>query len=382
MPTQLAAHVHAANRLTARWCERAGTDDFVLSGCGVWPLLALLAATADEPARSELAAAAGVSPETAHAQALAMLKTLTHADSISAALGVWVRHDVRLRDEWLRALPPGTADVLGGQAQLDEWASKYTDGLIERFPLRIDTNTLLVLATALVARTRWHSAFTEIRMEITEGPWRGYAATGLDRSTRGGRDASVLETPRPVTRVVVEGTGDLDVHLLLGDGTPGEVLRAGLDAVDGTVPARTGLPVGTDAPGLTVREIESTSRSDIERILLPPFTVRSMHDLFEQPGLFGLTTALNDDSGHFPGMSDTPLAIQAGAQDVYAKFGATGFEAAAVTAFSIQPGGMPPRDRFTIRYTEVTFDRPFGFLAVHRPTGAAVVAGWVARPPV
>jgi hypothetical protein len=30
----------------------------------------------------------------------------------------------------------------------------------------------------------------------------------------------------------------------------------------------------------------------------------------------------------------------------------------------------------------VTFDRPFGFLAVHRPTGLVVVAGWVAAPPV
>ncbi|MFF2550980.1 serpin family protein [Nocardia sp. NPDC058058] len=382
MPTPLATHVHAANRLTARWCATAGTDDFVLSGCGVWPLLALLAATADEPARSELAAAAGVSPENAHAQALDMVRTLTRADSVSAALGVWVRRDVPLREQWLRALPPGTADVLGDQAQLDEWASKYTEGLIERFPLQIDSNTLLVLATALVARTRWQSAFTEIRMEIADGPWRGYAGTGLYRSTPGGGDASVLETAQPVTRIVVAGTGDLDVHLLLGDGTPGEVLDAGLGATDGTVDARTDLPVGTDAPGLTVREIESTSRSDVERILLPPFTVRTKHDLCEQPGLFGLSTALNADRGHFPGMSDRPLCIQAGAQDVYAKFSATGFEAAAVTAFSMQPGGMPPRDRHTIRYTEVTVDRPFGFLAVHRPTGAVVVAGWVARPPV
>jgi hypothetical protein len=28
----------------------------------------------------------------------------------------------------------------------------------------------------------------------------------------------------------------------------------------------------------------------------------------------------------------------------------------------------------------VTFDRPFGFLAVHRPTSLVLVAGWIAEP--
>jgi hypothetical protein len=29
---------------------------------------------------------------------------------------------------------------------------------------------------------------------------------------------------------------------------------------------------------------------------------------------------------------------------------------------------------------DVTFDRPFGFIAVHRPSRLAVVAGWVGSP--
>ncbi len=32
-----------------------GAEDFVLSGAGLWPLLALLAAAADEPASAQLA---------------------------------------------------------------------------------------------------------------------------------------------------------------------------------------------------------------------------------------------------------------------------------------------------------------------------------------
>ncbi|MEU6583770.1 hypothetical protein [Nocardia sp. NPDC046763] len=33
-----------------------------------------------------------------------------------------------------------------------------------------------------------------------------------------------------------------------------------------------------------------------------------------------------------------------------------------------------------VLHTTVTFDRPFGFPAVHRPTRLAMVAGWVVHP--
>src|ERR1700757_219107 len=59
MRSQLSSGVHAANALTARWCDGFGAGDFVFSGPGLWPLLALLASAASEPARSELAAAIG-----------------------------------------------------------------------------------------------------------------------------------------------------------------------------------------------------------------------------------------------------------------------------------------------------------------------------------
>jgi hypothetical protein len=51
--------VQAANTLTARWCSRLGDGDYALSGAGLWPLLALLASAADDPAAAELAAAIG-----------------------------------------------------------------------------------------------------------------------------------------------------------------------------------------------------------------------------------------------------------------------------------------------------------------------------------
>ena len=43
-------------------------------------------------------------------------------------------------------------------------------------------------------------------------------------------------------------------------------------------------------------------------------------------------------------------------------------------------GSGPPEDFYDVTYTRVDFNRPFGFLAVHRPSRLAVVAGWVKSP--
>ncbi len=40
---------------------------------------------------------------------------------------------------------------------------------------------------------------------------------------------------------------------------------------------------------------------------------------------------------------------------------------------------MPP-PRYTVRLVEAAFDRPFGFLTVHRTSRLVLTAGWVAEP--
>ncbi|MFI5945233.1 hypothetical protein ACIBCB_34030 [Streptomyces uncialis] len=62
-----------------------------------------------------------------------------------------------------------------------------------------------------------------------------------------------------------------------------------------------------------------------------------------------------------------------------ATFGPLGFRAAAVTAFSGVAGGVP-RTRYLSTEVQVDFDRPFGFLAVHRATRLVLAAGWVGDP--
>jgi len=41
---------------------------------------------------------------------------------------------------------------------------------------------------------------------------------------------------------------------------------------------------------------------------------------------------------------------------------------------------MPPDEPYEVTFVEAIFDRPFGFIAVHRPSRLAVVAGWVSSP--
>ena len=48
---------------------------------------------------------------------------------------------------------------LTDQAALDRWADEQTGGLIDKFPLKITDETLLVLASALTARVRWRTPF-------------------------------------------------------------------------------------------------------------------------------------------------------------------------------------------------------------------------------
>src|SRR5262249_21693369 len=84
--------------------------------------------------------------------------------------------------------------------------------------------------------------------------------------------------------------------------------------------------------------------------------------------------------GHFPGISDWPLAVGQARQSGRAIFSAKGFEAAAVTAISMDllaAALILPLPEYTVRVIKVVFDRPFGFLAVDRSSQLVLFAGWV-----
>jgi len=387
-----AAIVAASNTLTSAWAERIpGGRSTVFSGAGVWPLLGVLALGADEPGRAELAGAYGLDPAQAGSAARLFVDLFDRAPALHAALGLWYRDELSVLDSWLDELPPTTrgrltGDLVADKAHLDAWAHEHTEGLIKRMPIVLTRDMLLVLATAVMVKTTWHEPFTETTRKVASGPWAG-----------GGRLAALTRSIEPRTvRVVdagpqdgritistVEGGNDIDVLLFLGEPEvpASRVLQAGAAALSGDLPgtAVDELTGDQPGPGITVRTVTSTSNRPITNLVAMNFTVRAEHDLLDEADLFGLrTVSTRSDAGHFSGISaEEPLFIGSAKQDAMAQFSATGFEAAAVTAIGMRAAAfIVPKHE--VRETTITYDRPFGFAAVHRPSGLIIVAGWVA----
>ncbi|WP_225098598.1 serpin family protein [Streptomyces sp. CoH27] len=384
--------VRAVNGLTRRWA--ASTPDgegTVFSAPGVWPLLAFLADGAAGPARAELSEALGLPADQAAGAARELLAALASVPGLDAALGLWTRQGLPLREEWRAGLPAGSYGVFGddlvtAQERLDAWAAERTGGLVERMPVTLTRDARMVLAGALALRTTWRQPFEEQPLRPDAGPWQGRTLRGLRR--RGPRPDRVGVTGTPdgfVTALTVPGDNGVDVHLVLGEErmTPGQVLTAGVGIVERALPLTPGgaLPHGHVGPGLYVEQQPALAPEPVSLdVRTVAYEVRADHDLLSLAPLFGLATASDPAHGHFPGISDVPLAVGQARQSALAQFGALGFRAAAVTAVAEVYGSAPPQYRYESRVVRAVFDRPFGFLAVDRESRLVLVAGWVADP--
>ncbi len=382
--------VRAVNRLTRRWAAALpGQESTAFSAPSLWPLLALLADPAAGPAREELEEAIGVRAESAVRMVHELLDAFAGIRGTHTALGFWTSEGLPLHPEWTLRLPSGLTGVLDAdpavsQERLDAWAAEHTDGLINSMPTKIDETTRLVLAGAQLVRTRWLRPFTETLMWAHEGPWRDRPLVGLYRSSSLLDRLSVVETPSgPLTVVKVMGSTGVDVHLLLGpeEWAPAEVLTQGIRSLHGDAVTGDRLPLGEPGPGVSVRNVRSLRPGKPQlRVTTSPFRIDVRHDLMQQAALYGLGTASDRNRGHFPGIGPHPLAVQEAAQSALAVFDAKGFESAAVTVVPAAAGGAPPEPRYTVRQVAADFDRPFGFLTVHRTSRLVLTAGWVAHP--
>ncbi|WP_030267866.1 serpin family protein [Streptomyces sp. NRRL B-24484] len=385
--------VRAVNSLTERWARGVPTaGGTVFTAAGLWPLLAALASGADGAAGKELADALGVPAGQAAERARELLGVLGRLPGVAAAVGLWTVPALQVSPEWTAGLPAHLHQPITGpeiQPQLDAWAARHTNGQIEEFPLRVQPDTLLLLASALAVRTDWIRPFEPTFFSAETGPWAGREFAGLYRLTSLLDRVAVVETPAgPVSELRVLGGGGIDVHLLVGEegARPGEVLAGGLGILTGRHRRVTGgqLPYGEAGPGVRVRAIRSEVPQHELLAEVVQFTVAAEHDLLADADRFGLGTVSRrepDGTGHLPGIcADPPLEVRAAAQSATATFGALGFRAAAVTAFGIAVGSAPTPPPYRVRRVSFTTDRPFGFLAVHRTSRLVLAAGWVDRP--
>lgn len=383
------AAVRAVNALTARWAG-AAEGGTVFSAAGVWPLLAHLADGAEGAARAELAEALGLPAGQAAPAARELLAAMATMRGLDTALGLWTNRTLELGQEWEAGLPAGahgvlTGDAVADQRALDSWTVKRTGGLIDRMPVTLVEDTQMVLASALTLRTQWLSPFDETELDTAYEPWATTPRLGLQRRSALLDRVGVADTPvGHVTELKVLGTNALDVHLLLGEEgmQPAHVLRAGVDILAGRCAVIPGprLPYGNAGPGLQVHKVRC-SRPEPPSLYVrtAAYDMHASHDLLKMHEVFGLTTAQDPARGHFPGISAFPLAIGSARQNTMAKFGALGFEAAAVTAFGAVGAGIPDL-RYVTTMIRAAFDRPFAFLALHRHTRLVLTAGWVSDP--
>jgi serine protease inhibitor len=389
--------VVASNVLTARWAGAAGGrgGQLVLSGAAVWPLLAALAAGAEGQARKELGRALGIPAASALAAMRDVLGAIDRGTGVHPALGLWLSKDVHLHSAWSAALPANIRGVLSGrpkrdQAALDAWVYKHTLGILDRLPVQLESNTYLVLVACLAIRTTWDTRFTDghgVPRSFASGPWKDRLVTGLQAESEDLTRIAVFDTPvGAVTMFDSRGVDSVDVHLVLGPthAAAGDVLRESIVALTESLPRRSGgeLLPGDPAPGVLVADVPcERPRSPWLSVQTVSFEVAAKHDLRRHGELFGLMAASDVSREHFPGITDSPLAVGPARQHARAMFTARGFEAAASTASIMLYGvSRPPSGRHTVRVIQLMFDRPFGFIAIDRPSGLVLMAGWVDEP--
>jgi len=388
----------------AQYAERlhraAGNAHHVAAPFGAWLLLALAGPAATGATRAALEEALGTDVDRAAAAARALLAA-PHP-LVAAATALWERTPSAGLAGWRATLPERTqTGPLPDQAALDAWARENTDGLIDRFPITVAPDLLLILASALATRVSWAEPF-DVAPADQLGPGSAWAG-GLER---------VLRTPGHGHRCWIAATaraGDVAVHAaparpaVTADGEAGllvvsvaaapevpaaDVLAAAqgiaagaATAPDGIAPGRRSLydlPLG-DLPLWTLREETVHAFTPEERVsaVLPCWSAESRHDL--TPAGLGFDAAARA-LGTLLGLTEPPFKA---VQSAVARYGRYGFEAAAVTALAVAMG-LPPRR--TVRVAELRFGHPYAVVAVATDSaggpwhGLPVYSAWVAQP--
>ncbi|MFC0101070.1 hypothetical protein ACFFKH_26595 [Micromonospora marina] len=388
----------------ARYAERlhraAGDTHHVASPLGAWLLLALTGPAATGDARAALAEALGADPDDAAAEARALLAA-PHP-MVAAATALWERTPAAELAAWRATLPEATErGPLPEQAALDAWARERTGGLIDRFPVDVAPDTLLVLASALATRVSWADPFdtapgtelgagsawsSRLRWVLRTPPFRHrcwLAAT--DR-------AGAVAVHAAPARTGDDGTGMLVVSVAAAREVPAADVLAAAQELAGAAALSPGnslpghlslfdLPLG-ETPLWTLREepvntFAPGGREERATAVLPCWSASSRHDL-TAPG-FGFDAAARALGGL---LGLTGPGFDA-AQSAVARFGRYGFEAAAVTAFGMV-AGLPPEG--VARVAELRFGHPYAVVAVTTdPAGGPwhalpVYSAWVAEP--
>jgi hypothetical protein len=359
--------------LVARYASRRHklSTHHAASPLGAWLLLALAAPEPDPSVEEALGT------DVAHARALATSFMSTAPACVKSALALWVDPaEVSAGlESWASLLPEATRGPVPTQEEADAWARARTGDLVKAFPVSIEDDTTLVMATALAVKESWLTPFQVVPARTQDGVWGG-------KSLLRGRGGSfVIDSSLGLLGVHVAATASMDVVSVIAE--PGVDALAVLEAAHGValLPGlRSGSPAGrlalSDVPQVghswevtsEVRPSRSTEDSEDSVAELPAWRSSTREDLDgEEDGLVRAGTAL------------ARLLVSGGrsiraAQSTVASYDTFGFEAASVTALSMRAGSAYPRERALVRTLELEFSRPHAVVATLAGTADAPFA--------
>jgi hypothetical protein len=373
----------AVTRYADRFHRACGSGHHIASPLGAWLLLALCASASTGRTREELAEVLGMDAGTAATVAQDLLDE-PHP-LVASAAAVWNRPigDVAALEAWTAGLSPRVRrGDLPTQEDLDYWARLHTQGLIDRFPIEISADTVVVLATVLATKVSWELPFDVApAAELGPSPWAGQLSQVLRTPDHWGHRQFIATT---------ETASDVAVHtaqaqhrpdeedyqpllvtsvIAASDVPPATVLAeahriAIATAFNDPVPRRSlyDLPLG-ESPLWTITEGPATTNAPDGRdenciAILPAWTARSELDL---------TRA---DVGMLPAAQAVAQLLGLAAfrfeakQSAVATYDRTGFEAAAVTAMDIALGFAAPPQPGLRRTGILRFGHPYAVVAV------------------
>ncbi|MBQ8954765.1 MAG: hypothetical protein IJ048_11685 [Clostridia bacterium] len=292
------------------------------------------------------------------AESAAALNEALRASGLRWANAAFIRQGLTLRDGYAASLEnafDAAMFALDDAAQVNDWVSEHTDGLIDKLldgPLSPDIMLLLVNAVAMDAD--WARPFKEsLTYSDTFHAPAGDVQTLFMHQTLDARYAE--RDGAQLIRLDYEDSGLYALALLPGE----EGVQAHLAAL-----AEEGL------------ECLALPQEKTEVVLsLPKLDVSVMNSLIEPLSALGLS-GIFDSVADFSGMSEESLFISNIVQKVRVQVDEEGTRAAAATGMVAAMGAV----RIGEEPVRMTVDRPFIFIIADEATGTVCFAGVVADP--
>lgn len=281
-------------------------------------------------------------------------------ESVLFGLGFWWKDPYdfrRLVDLVTKVDPYATVNSpIPSPQVLNQWVSDKTLGLIKKFPVKVDSDTAALLANFITTKVNWYTPFT---VSEVENKWN---VSKVLHDKDSSFTVGVTETGEPYfihakQGVKVNGSGDDGSRVVVYSATGSE--KVSLEELYAlTVEAHRGRLVSADEESVgrfleaspdfvsveTVQRAQVFSKT-VAEVFMPAWSAETVgrlddviEDQFKQAGVLGV---------------DFPETTQS----AYAKYNATGYEAAAVTVSRIRATGLPRVT--TVKNLIVNYSRPF-----------------------